>query len=438
MVDPIHQALLLGLLVLVLVELTLGAGAWFRANHGGRHTPGGGFVAIHVRFFGGLVAGLVMLCEAVEHVWVRIDPIYRASGALTRVLSSRGVSYPAPLWRPSTVTHPPACNGRRAIEAGGLLGVVVAMRARVGEWAERLFTAGIGLFVGAIVGALSAIYTGHDDQVLPSLIACGLFGAAFGFVAYASDAASRHDGMASGRELRRSMSARQVRRTARITRPGLERPGQSSVREYGVALVRKGQAGRWLYASLKDVILLVAPTQTGKTALLGNTVIDAPGAVVATSTKPDIFEHTAAVRSGPLHVLNPEGLAGIPTTLRWSPIEGCERPSVAIERAGYLLAGAPSSGDLSDRNFWDGMNARLLRSLLYAAAVSCRDMHALYSWVSDPGDETPLRILRRHHQTPAGWELDLEQIRQAPIKTRDSAYLTTGAGLSLDGRPRHG
>jgi type IV secretion system protein VirD4 len=267
-------------------------------------------------------------------------------------------------------------------------------------------------------------FMGHSERLVASVVAGGVFGMVFACAAVASDTANRKDGMASGRHIRRSMSAGQVRRTARITRPGLERPGRAAVREYGIALVRRGQAGRWLYASLKDVILLVAPPQTGKTALLGNTVIDAPGALVATSTKPDIFEHTAAVRSGPIQVLNPEGLAGIPTTLRWSPIEGCERPGVAIERAGYLLAGAPSSGDLSDRNFWDGMNARLLRSLLYAAAVAGRDMHALYAWISEPGDETPLRILRRHHQTPAGWELDLEQIRQAPIKTRDSAYLT--------------
>jgi type IV secretory pathway TraG/TraD family ATPase VirD4 len=280
----------------------------------------------------------------------------------------------------------------------------------------------ITMFTGAVVGGLAAELSDHQDQEVASLIAGGVFGAVFGWMACASDAVPSKDGMATGRDVRRSMSVGSVRRTARITRPGLERPGQASVHTYGVALVRRGR--RWLYASMKDVILLVAPPQTGKTALLGNTVIDAPGALVATSTKPDIFEHTAAVRSGPIHVLNPEGLAGIPTTLRWSPIEGCQRPGVAIERAGYLLSGAPSSGDLSDRNFWDGMNARLLRSLLYAAAVAGRDMHALYAWISEPGDETPLRILRRHPRTPAGWESDLEQIRQAPLKTRDSAYLT--------------
>ena len=42
-----------------------------------------------------------------------------------------------------------------------------------------------------------------------------------------------------------------------------------------------------------------------------------------------------------------------------------------------------------------------------------------------------MRILRRHPDTPAGWELDLEQIRQTAIKTRDSAYLTLAQELSV-------
>jgi type IV secretion system protein VirD4 len=411
------------LVAVVLIEAVIVVGAWLRFSQGGWLVVVGGIVAAHVWLFRWLIANLVVLSEVAAYAWLRLDPVYRGVGVIRRVLSRKRRAHSSWPLAPSASAGSVAWNALRS-SAGSGLGGVVAVRTRLGVWAGKVVAAAAGLVVGAAVGALVAAYSAHSGRVVPSLIAGGVFGLIFGCAAYASDAAPGKDGMATGRDIRRSMSAGQVRRTARITRPGLERPGRAPVREYGIALVRRGQAGRWLYASLRDVILLVAPPQTGKTALLGNTVIEAPGPVVVTSTKPDIFEHTAAVRSGPMHVLNPEGLAGIPNTLRWSPIEGCARPSIAIERAGYLLAGAPSSGDLSDRNFWDGMNARLLRSLLYAAAVSERDMHALYAWISEPGDETPLRILRRHPDTPAGWELDLEQIRQAPIKTRDSAYLT--------------
>jgi type IV secretion system protein VirD4 len=412
-------------LALALCELVIATVSWLRTSHGGRVSAGGGFVAAHVWLFRHFIAGLSLSSEGVVRAWLRLDPVYRAVTVIRRARSRRsrpGSPWPRP---PSAFMGAVAWNSvRSSAGAGSGLGGVVAVRMRLGEWARKVLAATAGLLVGALVGALAAGFSSHSDRTLPSVIVGAVFGLVFGCAAYASDAAGGKDGMATGRDIRRSMSAGQVRRTARITRPGLERPGRAPTREYGIALVRRGQAGRWLYASLRDVILLVAPPQTGKTALLGNTVIDAPGALLATSTKPDIFEHTAAVRSGPMHVLNPEGLAGIPSTLRWSPIEGCAQPRVAIERAGYLLAGGPSSGDLSDRNFWDGMNARLLRNLLYAAAVGGRDMHSLYGWISEPGDETPLRILRRHPDTPAGWELDLEQVRQAPIKTRDSAYLT--------------
>jgi type IV secretion system protein VirD4 len=425
-------AWLWSLLIFLLFELVMTTLSWLRTNQGGRGistswpanwprqlTVGSEMVAGHVWLFGRFIAGLVVLGELAALAWMHADLISRASAAIHRVSSRHQGPHAL-----SAMSRVAAWNARRLKGIGGFLGGIVAVRSRLGRWAERVLAIAIGLLAGALAGAVVAVALGHGDRALPSAIAGGVFGVFFACAAYSSDATSRTDGMATGRDLRRSMSAGQVRRTARITRPGLERPGRGAAREYGIALVRQGQAGRWLYASLRDVILLVAPPQTGKTALLGNTVIDAPGALVATSTKPDIFEHTAAVRPGPMVVLNPEGLGGIPSTLRWSPIEGCHRPATAIERAGYLLAGAPSSGDLTDRNFWDGMNARLLRSLLYAAAVAGRDMHSLYAWISEPGDETPLRILRRHVQTPAGWELDLEQIRQAPIRTRDSAYLT--------------
>jgi type IV secretory pathway TraG/TraD family ATPase VirD4 len=63
---------------------------------------------------------------------------------------------------------------------------------------------------------------------------------------------------------------------------------------------------------------------------------DFPDSVIATSTKLDVIEHTAA-RRGPVFLFNPEGLGGQPSSLRWNPVVACQDRETAINRAGYLL-----------------------------------------------------------------------------------------------------
>src|SRR3954465_8313158 len=199
-------------------------------------------------------------------------------------------------------------------------------------------------------------------------------------------------GMASPREIGRVLSARAIRRTAAITRPSLQNPRRAPMHEVGINLCRQGL--RRLYASLEEVVLIVAPPRSGKTAWMGNVVIDAPGACVATSTRTDLYEHTARLRAGkgPVWVFNPEALGGVASTLRWSPLAGWGEPQEAMLRAGYLLAGAPGSGT-EDRHFWEGNAYKLLRCYLFAAAVARLRMADVARWVSNPRDRSALDIL---------------------------------------------
>ena len=43
-----------------------------------------------------------------------------------------------------------------------------------------------------------------------------------------------------------------------------------------------------------------------------------------------------AARHGALHVFNPEGIGGLPSTFRWNPLQGCEQPAVALQRAAVV------------------------------------------------------------------------------------------------------
>jgi type IV secretion system protein VirD4 len=433
-------------LAVVCGEACMLAAAWWAYHEGRRTSVAEAMVVGHWHVARRLVlvvaALLAYLGRGLAMAWVRIDPGYRmlegvgwiASRATRRVVAAGSATAAARSGEESTsvgdsplaVSFGAASVGPGehpgARRRGSSSGAVAAVVSGLGIWVDRLVAAAAGCVVGGILGFAAGHLMGDYSRERMTFVAGAIFGAIFGWYARGMEPQAGSGGMATPAQLRRTMSASAVRRTAAITRPSLDRAGRAPVREYGVELAKSG--GVWLYATMRDIILLVAPPQTGKTALLGNTVIDAPGAVVATSTKPDIVEHTAALRTGSIMVLNPEGLAGLPSSFRWSPIEGCDHAAVAIERAGYVLAGAPDNGGVSDRNFWDGMNAELLRSLLYAAAVAGRDMHTLVGWISDPMDETPLRILQRHPHTPFGWAAKLEQIRQAPQKTRDSAYLT--------------
>jgi len=181
--------------------------------------------------------------------------------------------------------------------------------------------------------------------------------------------------------------------------------------------------GKWAYASVEEVVGLIAPPRRGKTGELACNIIDAPGAVVATSTKFDIVELTAPLRSqrGEVYLFNPEGLAGAESTLRWNPVIGCEQVNVATERAGYLLAGAPTMANVSDRDFWQSQAVRVLRALMHAAAIKGGTMLDVLAWVSDI-QGSGREVLNLLWQSPAGdsWRQDYEQFLDTNSNTGTS------------------
>jgi hypothetical protein len=93
-----------------------------------------------------------------------------------------------------------------------------------------------------------------------------------------------------------------------------------------------------------------------------NAILDAPGAVITTSTRPDNLTAALDARSkvGPVAVFDPQRLApGIPSSTRWSPIRGCESPQTAMIRAKALTAGAASG--TNDSNFWQSSAEQAVR-----------------------------------------------------------------------------
>ena len=215
-----------------------------------------------------------------------------------------------------------------------------------------------------------------------------------------------------GRRLRGTASRGNDAAAAPAPWPGPPRPGRRRRRHPGPDAPRPDhppttwpaqQRHRWatgwgacsgkpLWCSVEDSILLVGPPRTGKGLhLVIPWILDAPGPVVATSTRPDTLTVTMAARAnrGPVAVFDPMRLTGLPTRLAWSPVRGCETPRTAFVRARGLAAGAGFGNGLTDGNFWSGQTETVLRCLLHAAALGHYSAPDLYRWSLAPGNAEP-------------------------------------------------
>ena len=87
---------------------------------------------------------------------------------------------------------------------------------------------------------------------------------------------------------------------------------------YAVRLGR-AQYGRRTYGRGEDQTVVLAPQRTGKSGLLADRILSHRGPLLATTTRGDLYQITAAARSrlGPVEVFNPQGVAGILSTFAW-------------------------------------------------------------------------------------------------------------------------
>ena len=178
----------------------------------------------------------------------------------------------------------------------------------------------------------------------------------------------------------------------------------------------------------------MAPPRTFKTAFLADVVLSYPGPVIATSTKPDVYALTSAVRGqyGPVHVFNPQGIGGVESTFRWSPVAGCEDPGTAIRRAD-AFAFAVSNKSVEDGTFWSAKASDYLRGYFHAAALARYDLRAVAAWVSGADPDVPERIL-----VAAGarqWALTLGELRSEAHKTAATVRMVMSRALAFMADP---
>jgi type IV secretory pathway TraG/TraD family ATPase VirD4 len=244
-------------------------------------------------------------------------------------------------------------------------------------------------------------------------------------------------GTATKPEIVKTASAQALARRARVLRPSLAHAVPADV-GYLIGYAH----GQQVWASVEDSILVLGPPRSGKGwNLVINTILDAPGAVITTSTRTDNLTATlkARQRLGPTAVFDPQHLAeGVPAGLRWSPVRGCEQPLTAMIRATGLASATGIGGQgVENGSFWEGKTRTALQALLHAAALDHRDSATLFAWTLDPLAATDaLTILRTHPRAAHGWAQALDAMIHADPRTRDSIWQGVSLALAALGDPR--
>jgi len=230
-----------------------------------------------------------------------------------------------------------------------------------------------------------------------------------------------------------------VRQRSRGLRAGLAHCADRDISgdDTGLALGSLTPRSPVLRASWEDVLLAIMAPRAGKTTSLAiPSVLAAPGAVVATSNKADLWAATATLRARDtgeaVWTFDPQGITGAARTWWWNPLAAVTSVEEAARLAGHFIQ--EIRGERGDRDFWTSAAHDLLTGLLLAAAVSGRDLRDVYSWLNDPVIPTPASLLRAAGHDAVAAALTGRQ-HGAP-ETRDGIYETARTATACLRDPR--
>ena len=221
-------------------------------------------------------------------------------------------------------------------------------------------------------------------------------------------------------------------RPSLTTAERLTRPGEHSV------FLGRAQYRHALRLPVEEHAVIFSPPRTGKSGWLSSVILNYPGPVLSTTTRADVFKDTvrARARYGRADVFNPQGVGGVPSTMRFDVIRGCEDPSVAIRRAD-AFASAVSSKGVEGGEFWADKCSDYLRALFFAAAYARQQgvmlgLATAARWALTDSSREAEEIL-----VDAGahdWAAQVSELRSAAEKTAATIrmYLSRSLGLLLD------
>jgi hypothetical protein len=243
--------------------------------------------------------------------------------------------------------------------------------------------------------------------------------------------ASTGTGFATRTDIARELSLSASRRRAKITRPDLGRRRRitAPAAQVAIPLHQAAVSRSPLWLPLENATGVIAPQQSGKTLMdLLHKVIDAPGGLITTSTKLDLFLLTARNRErngSHVQVLDLTGAANWHRRVRWNPIRGCTTVKVAKRRAHALLRA--TAGDTRDHAgnhaFFERRAVDVMTAYLLAAALSRATLAEFVGWCQIDLDTEAASILRGYPEYSA-IRRSLQQAQAVVEETRSGIWET--------------
>ena len=179
-------------------------------------------------------------------------------------------------------------------------------------------------------------------------------------------------------------------------------------------------------SSWEDVLLAVMAPRTGKTTSLAiPAILQAPGAVVATSNRSDVWQATSTHREalGRVWTFDPQLITFGRQRMWWDPLHRIRSVEEANRLADHFAQEVRSSGgDI----FWPLAASELLSALILAAAVSGGTMADVHAWLTQPEAKAPVTALLNAGFAQSARSISSSQ--NGAKETRDSIYQTARIG----------
>ncbi|WP_051468741.1 type IV secretory system conjugative DNA transfer family protein [Actinomadura oligospora] len=207
-------------------------------------------------------------------------------------------------------------------------------------------------------------------------------------------------------------------------RPPADLPRDDIGLVMGDVLKPSGETGATLFSSWEDTVVAFMAPRSGKTTTQSIPhVLSAPGAVIATSNKADLWSAIATVRAaktgGKTWLWDPQRITYQPQEWWWNPLADLATVEDAHRLAGHFVL---TVDDGQKKDLWGPAAQDLLCALLLAAATSDRTMHHIAQWLDEPAVPTPIELLQQ-----AGFHLmasSLKGTQNGAVETRDGIYQT--------------
>ncbi|MCZ7436874.1 TraM recognition domain-containing protein [Micromonospora sp. WMMC241] len=222
----------------------------------------------------------------------------------------------------------------------------------------------------------------------------------------------------------RGMTGKAAEARARELRPSLRDVPRLRPDDTGNLLGDLLPSGPELRSSYEDVELdLMAPRAGKSTGIAVPRVLRAPGAVLLTSNKSDVYLVTRQERArvGRVWTFDPQGIVYSERDMWWDMLGGCRTLEGARRLAGHFVSSV--NDDASKKDFWIAAAQNTLTALFLAAAHGGATVGEMLGWLADPGDRTPIDLLR-----DAGLDAMADQLQgtvRGAVQTRDGIYETS-------------